>query len=225
MGNKVLFKSNFSTIKVNLFYLSAKYTFNLVVYEISGDNGSPLLSNYNDTFWVLNPKYHLEITSIYKDEMNNKNNRFKIDFRNFFQFHIGLESIASEITSKDPLFYKDNNDNIKLSRTIDPIKITGHDCEMEMVIGVHTGKSEFLQTPVVIFYINKESDGIILPLSNFMNFKYFIDHLDVHNAAMNAIQYIKTFDNANIPSGVIKETVPIKTKNANTFLSNKRNGK
>ena len=223
--SKVLFKSNFSTIKVNLFYLSAKYTFNLVVYEMSGDNGSPLLTNYNDTFWVLNPKYHLEITSIYKDEESNNKNRFKIDSRNFFQFHIALESIASEITSKDPLFYKDNNDNIKLSRTIDPIKITGHDCEMEIVISVHTGKSEFLQTPVVIFYINKSTDGVVLPLSNFMNFKYFVDHLDVHNAAMSAIQYVRSFDNSNPPSGVTKESVPIKTKNPNTFLLNKRNGK
>ena len=204
-----LYTLNFKTIKSTLFWLDNNYIMNLVIYH---SKDRPIIQSYGNN-WFITPRYYIEITSLYKNS-NGLKNAFVLNTKNMFQFKLALKNIAILITGKESVFYRDSNNNIQLDKSrTKPIRVDGvGNTTIHMMLGIHTGQQDNSQEPSVFFMVNNAEDFIMMNLETFMNFKTFVENLDVYNAVMNTLLYVGRFEERDLDG---EET---------EYINNKKNG-
>lgn len=189
--------TDYKKITNDLLWLDNKFRLRFIVemyYKDRDKNSKYYVSEFNpdskSSYIYMDLKYHLNIESVVKDEFSGNKVEFRISNSNMYQFIIALESASQWLTNSQyaNLFAKMSNGYIKCMMDVQPIIISDiFKHKLSLQPGVYNDDSR--NDSGIIMYID-DSDSIFINSSLFMNFKYFIDHFNMYQSALQIVTWL-----------------------------------
>ncbi len=188
---------SYKKITSNLLYLGQSHILKFIVEFYTKDknkNSKYYLSEYNynnNLYLYMDLKYYLLIENRLKDDISGEKESFRIDNSNIYQFMVAIENASKWFVDRSNvnMFAKMQDGTIKVISEIDPI-IVRHMYGNILSISPAAWNDASINDIGVLLDINDNNSNIFINASGFMNMKYFLDHFNMYQSALQFATYV-----------------------------------